>query len=247
MYGSLGGDLLSLVPPPQAGAAQVPATSSDRCSAAALHWTEISKVNRLNLYQEHLALFPDCAFAGLAQIKVEELGRSASLPAPRRRARSRARSRKRGTRAERPPGELPFRIQLELQRVGCLSGKPTREWDPRAKAAARSFNQYTAATLDPDVASDEMLKALNLSKDRVCPDLRPGKTLNRRGVCAPLAPAAVLAPPKLKQVQKPVPAQPRSDAPANSAGKMYNAMQPGMNCQQFGVPQSPQTLSYFCR
>jgi uncharacterized caspase-like protein len=243
VYGSLGGDLLSLVPPPQAATAPVPSSSADRCSAAALHWTEISKLNRLNFYQEHLALFPDCAFAGLARIKIDELSRSAALPAPAADPAVDG-----AARAQRPPGDLPFKIQLELQRVGCLSGRPTREWDPRAKAAARSFIQYTAATLDTDVASDEMLKALNLSKSRVCPPTcGPGRALNQRGVCAPLASAAVQASPKLKPVQKPVPAQPSSDASASPAGKMYNALQPGMNCQQFGVPQTPQTLSYFCR
>ena len=86
-----------------------------------------------------------------------------------------------------------------------------------------------------------------VKEPRVSPTCGPGRALNQRGVCAPLASAAVQASPKLKQVQKPVPAQPSSDASASPAGKMYNALQPGMNCQQFGVPQTPQTLSYFCR
>ena len=131
---SLGGDLLSLVPPPQAATAQAPATSADRCSAAALHWTEISKLNRLNLYQEHLALFPDCAFAGLARIKVEELSKSASLPD--RAAGSRCRQRRSSAAAI---GDCRSKSSLNSGAwVACREA--TREWDPRAKAAVRSFN-----------------------------------------------------------------------------------------------------------
>lgn len=89
-YGSLGGQTVSLYRPPAveapAAAAQgstrqvlvslpdMPATAGGaQCADAAQHWFEARKFDRPDLYRKHIELFPTCAFADFARIRIEEL------------------------------------------------------------------------------------------------------------------------------------------------------------------------------
>lgn len=90
-YGSLGGDAVALSkvdPGPEAPkpAADVPtppvAERRDACADAATHWQQAQKFDRIDLYQRHLALFGQCAFADFAKARIEELQRAAAAPPP---------------------------------------------------------------------------------------------------------------------------------------------------------------------
>ena len=50
------------------------------CGDAAAHWAQAQKFDRLELYQRHLALFGQCAFADFAKLRIDELTKTASLP-----------------------------------------------------------------------------------------------------------------------------------------------------------------------
>jgi TPR repeat protein len=50
------------------------------CGDAAAHWAEAQKFDRLELYQRHLTLFGQCAFADFARLRIEEKTKLAALP-----------------------------------------------------------------------------------------------------------------------------------------------------------------------
>jgi Caspase domain/YARHG domain len=45
----------------------------DPCAAAEVHWHSTQRIDLLGAYEDHLARFPTCAFAGLAKTKIEAL------------------------------------------------------------------------------------------------------------------------------------------------------------------------------
>jgi S1-C subfamily serine protease len=52
---------------------------ADPCALAADHWRSVQSINTLAAYQDHLARFPGCAFAGLARQRIEVLGMLSNL------------------------------------------------------------------------------------------------------------------------------------------------------------------------
>jgi hypothetical protein len=40
---------------------------------AETHWKSAEEINTLAVYQDHLARFPDCAFATLATVRIQAL------------------------------------------------------------------------------------------------------------------------------------------------------------------------------
>ncbi len=82
VYGSLSSREFFLnepppAPPPAPAQAAVPllkpAESDHGCGQAAAHFEIIDKLGRPDLYQEHLRLFGECAFASVARIRLAEL------------------------------------------------------------------------------------------------------------------------------------------------------------------------------
>ena len=47
--------------------------NDDRCAGAETHWKSVETINRLESYEEHLARFPNCSFAGLANQRIKAL------------------------------------------------------------------------------------------------------------------------------------------------------------------------------
>jgi Caspase domain len=54
--------------------------SADPCASAETHWKAATSVGSLAAYQDHVARFPSCAFAGLARAKIDELKTAAIIP-----------------------------------------------------------------------------------------------------------------------------------------------------------------------
>src|ERR1700761_1155532 len=54
--------------------------SPDPCASAETHWKAANSVGTLAAYQDHVARFPSCAFAGLARAKIDALRTAAIIP-----------------------------------------------------------------------------------------------------------------------------------------------------------------------
>ena len=45
----------------------------DACRFADVHWQSALSINAVTAYEEHIRLFPQCPFASLARIKIDQL------------------------------------------------------------------------------------------------------------------------------------------------------------------------------
>jgi formylglycine-generating enzyme required for sulfatase activity len=55
---------------------------ADPCAAAGDHWRSAESIGTLAAFEDHLARFPDCSFAGLAKARIDALRRQAAVVAP---------------------------------------------------------------------------------------------------------------------------------------------------------------------
>lgn len=56
------------------------APSAGPCSSAEIHWKSAEAIGTLAAFQDHLARYPTCAFAGLAKAKVNALKVAVTKP-----------------------------------------------------------------------------------------------------------------------------------------------------------------------
>ena len=63
------------IPPAPAARAPTASTSAGDCAQAETHWKSVEEMKTLEAYQDHLARFPNCAFAGLAAVRVKGLAK----------------------------------------------------------------------------------------------------------------------------------------------------------------------------
>jgi uncharacterized caspase-like protein len=70
-----------------------------------------------------------------------------------------------------PPSqaELAKSVQIELRRVGCLTGSIDGDWNGASQRALTSFNRYAGMKLDVKVASIDALEAIKIKPARICP------------------------------------------------------------------------------
>ncbi|MGP0093425.1 MAG: lysozyme inhibitor LprI family protein [Xanthobacteraceae bacterium] len=64
---------------PNAGSSS--ASTPTPCADAGTHWRSAEAIGTLAAYEDHLAQFPACAFAGLAKVRIASLGQQVPLPA----------------------------------------------------------------------------------------------------------------------------------------------------------------------
>ena len=69
--------------------------------------------------------------------------------------------------------ELTTRIQRGLTRVGCDPGDIDGAWGPDSKEALSKFRKYAGQTFSVDEPSSQALDAIDLYRERVCPEHRP--------------------------------------------------------------------------
>ncbi len=60
-------------------------------------------------------------------------------------------------------------MQIELRRVGCLTGAADGEWNAASQRALTLFNRSAGARLDVKAASLDTLDAIKQKSSRVCP------------------------------------------------------------------------------
>ncbi len=91
--------------------------------------------------------------------------------------------------AETPRPDLARDILLELQRLGCVSGKIDGNWGPSARAAVNRFNRYARTALDPEMPTAAIQLALRARDTRICP-LECGRGFRvEDDTCVAIAPA----------------------------------------------------------
>ena len=69
--------------PPKAQASTRPSAGPDPCGAAADHWRSAEAIGTIAALEDHLAHFPNCAFAGLAKARLETEKQKLATVSPR--------------------------------------------------------------------------------------------------------------------------------------------------------------------
>jgi hypothetical protein len=67
------------------------------------------------------------------------------------------------------PADLTKSVQLELRRVGCLTGAADGDWNAESQRSLSSFNRNTGMKLDTKIAATDTLDAIKQKPSRVCP------------------------------------------------------------------------------
>jgi uncharacterized caspase-like protein len=68
-----------------------------------------------------------------------------------------------------PPADIAKSVQIELRRVGCLTGAADGDWNTASQRSLAQFNRHAGTKLDVKLASLDTLDAIKLKSDRVCP------------------------------------------------------------------------------
>jgi uncharacterized caspase-like protein len=65
--------------------------------------------------------------------------------------------------------ELTRSLQVELRRVGCLTGAVDGEWTSASRRSLELFNKHAGMKLEVKLASLDALEAIKTKPDRICP------------------------------------------------------------------------------
>src|ERR1700675_3612266 len=68
-----------------------------------------------------------------------------------------------------PQADIAKSVQIELRRVGCLSGAADGEWNATSRRSLALFNRHAGTKLEVKLASTDALDAIKLKPSRVCP------------------------------------------------------------------------------
>jgi hypothetical protein len=68
-----------------------------------------------------------------------------------------------------PQAEVTKSVQIELRRVGCLSGDADGNWNSSSQRSLSNFNRYAKTKFDTKLASTDALDAIKTKTARVCP------------------------------------------------------------------------------
>jgi uncharacterized caspase-like protein len=68
-----------------------------------------------------------------------------------------------------PQADIAKSVQIELRRVGCLTGAADGDWNTPSQRSLALFNRHAGTKLDVKLASLDTLDAIKLKSDRVCP------------------------------------------------------------------------------
>jgi len=121
IYGSLGGSTVTIVDaPPIAPVVVAPAAPiPDPCSAAEVHWKSAEAIGGKAAYQDHLARFGSCNFAGLARARIVaiDLGEKALAEANERNKHAEANARRIQNEQESAAAETLKKVEAERRKI----------------------------------------------------------------------------------------------------------------------------------
>jgi uncharacterized caspase-like protein len=177
VYGSLGGDDLSLVPAATAVAAAPAAAQVDSDSAIRRAYELALQADARDAWEAFLRAYPEGFYANLAKVQLRKIQeRSAAGHAntiePEKPASTAASKVAvlQPSAAVAPPGtELTTSLQRELRRVGCLTASANGEWNAASERSLSAFNRNAGTKFDLKAAGADALEAVRQRKGRVCP------------------------------------------------------------------------------
>jgi uncharacterized caspase-like protein len=160
IYGSLGGATVAIVDAlpevaPAVAVAPVAPVPPDPCSLAEAHWKSAEAIGGRAAYEDHLARFGGCNFAGLARARIAaiDLGEKARAEADERNERNkRAEANARRIQGEQESATAEERKKLDAERRKIEAERKTMEADRKRVAAlpppAEKPTRSTAANFD---------------------------------------------------------------------------------------------------
>lgn len=162
-------------------------------------WATVKDSRNPDLYRSYLERFPQGVFAPAANILLEQTRRETGVQgsgtvvarAPVEKPTVEARS------VGEPvvdPERLTHELQVELVRLGCLSGKQDGRWGAKSRSALSEFARRTNVALQAEGASSAALEAARKHTQRVCPLECDADEVERDGKC--VARSVAPAPPR---------------------------------------------------
>lgn len=109
-YDELSGSPFYFIPP-KAQPPGVSQTTPDQCGSAAEHWRSAEAIGTIAAFEDHIARFPNCAFAGLAKARLEAAKQKSAAISPHAASPSDRRSGDSGQTA--PTSKLPAKLVPE--------------------------------------------------------------------------------------------------------------------------------------
>lgn len=180
VYGSIGGDEVTLVPAAPVAAAAVQDVRGD--------YELADKVGTVEAWDSFIKTHPNGFYADLAKAQRNKLqndappradaaprpqksGEAVPAPQPKPQAVAALPSAEDALSriARAPSSDTPRLLQVELARVGCATGEPDGVWGAASQRALASFNRHARTQLDTSLASIEALDAVRGQRGRVCP------------------------------------------------------------------------------
>jgi Caspase domain len=167
VYGSLGGDDVSLVPAPAAAAA---APSNSVNADIRLDYELAERIGTKAGWEAFIANYPSGFYTELAKAQRDKITHDDRPAGPAADLAS----------TEQPPGtgvgsgapaavDIPRLLQSELRRVGCNPGAIDGQWNAAAQKSLALFNKNAGTELDVKVASLDALEAVKSKPARICP------------------------------------------------------------------------------
>ena len=163
IYGSLGGNDVSLVPGPAVAAAPAaagtpgpqfaPVDSTDRIRR---DYELALQVGTKDAWDYFIANYPEGFYSDLARAQSKKL----AVLAPQA---------LRSTSPSGPDTDLPRQVLTELRRVGCFAGEPGSNWNAVAQRSMDLFNKYAGTRFDVRVASLDSLEVIKGRTGQICP------------------------------------------------------------------------------
>lgn len=164
VYGSLGGEDVSLVP---ARNLSLP-LGSDQANDVRRDYELALQVSTTASWNSFLSLHPTGFYADLAREQLQKTSGSL-LTQSSKAAEEKLASLSPAERPVMSSADLNHAVQVELRRVGCLTEPIGEEWTPSVHRSLDLFNKYSGMRLNTKLASLDALEAIKAKPSRTCP------------------------------------------------------------------------------
>lgn len=194
VYGSLGGDDVPLIP---AKPVSAPGPQANAQDVVRRDYELALQLGTRDGWTAFLAQYPDGFYTNLARGQLNKIAAEETRVAAADKARQASVAAERDKKTEQEKalagkltsdntapeqkvaaltpapaislGEIAKLVQLELHRVGCLSGAADGQWTTSSQRSLALFNKYAGTKLDVKLASVESLDIIKSKQGRICP------------------------------------------------------------------------------
>ncbi|MGH6816418.1 MAG: caspase family protein [Hyphomicrobiaceae bacterium] len=138
-----------------------------------LFWTTVKDSKDRAMLQSYLDRYPAGTFAAPAKLMLQQGAKEEHLPpkAPVQTAAVAKEGAKEDAKlpSRQPDAEFVRKLQSELRRVGCYTGRIDGKWGDEGRAALTDFARHSKVSPVGEEPSVVALDAVSSQKDRVCP------------------------------------------------------------------------------